>query len=233
MISASQNRGAIRQFLLSAEFLGFLFGVIAIIAVQMTFLSGFELPAKQPPQPVPKNIERFSFGLREHTADVFWLRAIQEFPPCDAPDPRACAPKTWLGQMFLKITDLAPHFRMVYAVGGLTLSVLLDDSPGATALYERGVENFPNDWPILSRAGYHAMAEEHDPVKAAKLLRAAAEHGGPQWYFMLATRLTAETGDTSLGNQIITELEANPEKNAELIRKLRERMQQSKPASTH
>ena len=57
-------------------------------------------------------------------------------------------------------TELAPRFQMPYDAGALALSVLIDDYEGAAVLFDKAVEQFPNDWNMLYRAAYHYLFDQ-------------------------------------------------------------------------
>ena len=110
----------------------------------------------------------------------------------------------WSFRLLDAITRLTPHFRMPYAIGASTLSVLIDDHRGAQAIYERAEKYFPNDWKILYRAAYHYLYELQDLEKASQLLYRAGQTGAPLWVKSLASRVATRVGRIDLG---ITSLE--------------------------
>ena len=96
---------------------------------------------------------------------------------------------------------------MPFAMGALALTVIINDYDGASRLFDKAVKQFPSDWPILSRAAYHAMIEEKNNLKAAELLRKAALAGGPEWYNSLAAKLLIQGDHPELAEQLIREIE--------------------------
>lgn len=171
--------------------------------------------------PPPPYLERMSFGFQETLADLLWVRAIQDFDYCESLGERAelsvsvganesrqpnrCVGQGWLYQMLNTIMNLSPHFRAPAATGGLALTVLVNDSAGASKIFDRAVAAFPEDWPILYRASYQALLEEKNKVKAAQLLERAAKAGGPQWLYQLASRLYSEEGQKMMLEQLYVE----------------------------
>ena len=137
----------------------------------------------------PKEIVRFAFGYNEPMADIFWIRAIQDFDYCDQKiDKTNCRGNSWLYKIIDVTTELSPQFRVPHSMGAIALSVIISDIPGASKIFDKATVRFPKDWTILGRAAYHAMYEEDDRSKAARLLKQAAENGGPYWYYALAGR---------------------------------------------
>lgn len=155
----------------------------------------------------PPMLEHFHFGFNEPLADSLWIRSIQDFDYCeDQLAKNLCKGNGWLYKMLDAVTTLSPHFRMPYATGPLALSVIISDIEGATKLFDKAVIAFPNDWPILYRAGYHAMAEEKNNQKAADLLIRAAKNGGGEWFNSLAARLLVNAGKKDLAMRLYEDL---------------------------
>ena len=113
--------------------------------------------------------------------------------------------KGWSFRLLDAITRLTPHFRMPYAVGASTLSVLIDDHLGAKIIYERAVQYFPKDWKILYRAAYHYLYELQELEKASELLDRAGDAGAPFWVKSLASRLATRAGRVDLGIRTLEE----------------------------
>lgn len=158
-----------------------------------------------------------------------WLRAIQDFEYCENEiEKGVCIGQGWLFQMLNLITDLSPKFRMPYALGGLALGVLANDQQGASKIFDKAAVHFPQDWAILSRAAYHALIEEKDPLKASRLAKAAAENGAPPWYYLLANRAATEGGDLAFTEELIRQLESSESKDEKLIRNLKNRLEMAK-----
>ncbi|MGE3759709.1 MAG: hypothetical protein AB7H97_18220, partial [Pseudobdellovibrionaceae bacterium] len=136
---------------------------------------------------------------------------------------------SWLYQMLARLTDLAPKFRFAYSLGASSLSVFVEDKEGATALFDKGVLNFPKDWIIPYRAAYHAIYETKDTSKAAQMLELAAKNGAPPWTYSLAARLYTESGKKELGETIIQQMIERGEPK-ELIERTREKVDKAAKA---
>lgn len=158
----------------------------------------------------PKMLPHFVFGFREVVADFLWIRSIQDFDYCESIEAKnVCKNKSWLYQMLDVATDLSPSFRVVYSAGSLALSVIISDIYGASLLFDKGVAQYPNDWPILYRAAYHALYEEKDLPKAASLLQRAGRYGAPEWVYTLAGRLYSDSGRLDLARAVLLEMKAS------------------------
>lgn len=105
---------------------------------------------------------------------------------------------SWAFYMLDSITDLSPRFRIPYASGATTLSVLIEDYEGAHVIFDKAIKSFPKDWPILYRAAYHYLYDRKDVDKAAELLGRAADNGAPIWLKSLAARLYTLSGQAEV-----------------------------------
>ena len=189
--------------------------------------------------PPPQNIQYFTFGYSGPLADSIWLRWIQNLNSCGKNkinrsefekktksfkkhdktlnlklgydrSKRDVCDKGWAYEMLRSVSDLAPRFRLVYSLGAHTLSVLAEDHEGARLIFDRGVEVFSKDWPILYRAAYHYLFELDDQSTAAGLLSLAAEQeGSPWWLKSLASRLYSKAGQLELGLMTLLEFRAS------------------------
>lgn len=130
-------------------------------------------------------------------ADLTQMQAINSRRP-------ACA-NGWSYQMLDVMTDLDPLFRLAYALGAPTLSILADDPIGAETIFEKGLKNFPNDWPLYYRAGYHAYYEIYKPDLAAERFNRAAELGAPLWLKSFASRLYTNSGRLELALKVLSD----------------------------
>ena len=68
----------------------------------------------------------------------------------------------------MNISDLEPNFYENYLYGGLLLSISKDDPLGASVLYDRGLELFPDDYSLHFNAGFNAYNELDDYKKGLK-----------------------------------------------------------------
>lgn len=170
--------------------------------------------------PPPEYIEHMHFGFPYSMADSIWIRWIQDIDTCytyiepikviENPvsiesDPLVANPRnkvcdnSWAFTMLDAATKLDPKFEMPYLFGAGVLSVLVEDFTGASIIYDRAIENYPNNWEILYRAAYHFQFDKQDYVKAADLLNRAAAAGAPEWVRSLAARLYTRAGQLELG----------------------------------
>lgn len=180
----------------------------------------------------PLGIEHFTFGHKDITADFFWIRAIQDFDYCDQQIAKnLCVGKGWLYRMLNAITDLSPKFRMPYATGAVALSVMVSDVQGAAQIFDKGVKEFPNDWPILYRAAYHYLYEVKDKKKAADLFIRAGRNGAPPWVYSLAGGLYNESNERASAEAVLQEI-IKMEVDPVIIKRLEEKLANLRQNST-
>ncbi|MEY4615185.1 MAG: hypothetical protein RJB66_145 [Pseudomonadota bacterium] len=183
-------------------------GSLLVVASKM-YLKPFKSPSSYVYFVSPsRQLEHFTFGYRELVADMMWLRAIQDLDQCDQKlaEGENCN-NSWAYKMVDKITDLSPRFRIIYATVPVMLSVTVNDQKGAIQLLEKGIKNFPNDWPILYKGGYLFLFEQGDKLKAAEYFLRAQQNGAPDWIASLATKLYSEAGRRELAEQLVAEYE--------------------------
>lgn len=180
----------------------------------------------------PPGIEHFTFGHKDITADFFWIRAIQDFDYCDQYIAKnLCVGQGWLYRMLNTITELSPKFRMPYATGAVALSVMVSDVVGAAQIFEKGITEFPNDWPILYRAAYHYLYEVKDKKKAADLFIRAGRNGAPAWVFSLAGGLYNESNERAAAEAVLAEM-IKSEVDPAIIKRLQEKLENLRENST-
>lgn len=209
--------------------------ILGVLLVLVTFESDRSKarPEKEVSLIPPAQIKHFSFGYHELAADLLWLRVIQDIDRCgksfevsSSADTEPRCRKGWTFHYLDSITELTPRFRAPYLYGAPALSVLVNDREGASLLFEKGLQNYPNDWKILLSAAYHFLFETHDEKRAAELLVRAGREGAPKWVFALAARLYTNGGQAFLAKIILTDalklVENEPESKSAL--RIRQRL---------
>lgn len=157
----------------------------------------------------PTQLKFFTLGYNDLVADSLWLRTIQDFDFCENRPPGQNDPNKfrcengWVFHMIDTITEIAPDFRQPYYSGALLLSIIVNDQPGASTIFDKGVARFPSDWSMLYSASYQAMNEEKNYAKASKLLAEAGKLGAPLWVLSLSARLREKTGELELARSIM------------------------------
>lgn len=209
-----------------------LLGVFALVTVALTGGNQFgQVEHQREFIAPPPFIEHMTFGYSEVTADLLWIRAIQDFDYCDQVEGKVCRNNSWLYQMLNAITELSPNFRVPYAAGALALTVIISDIDGATKIFDKGVKAFPKDWPIAYRAAYHYLYELNDKKRAAELLIQAGENGAPPFVFALAGRLYSDSGHLDLAEVLLAEMKQS-EKDPVIIKRLEDKIASVKAKQT-
>lgn len=154
---------------------------------------------------LPSEIRYFSLGYKEVIADSLWLRFLQDYGTCEQKMAPVGAPrvgighiadcdKGWAYHVLDSVLECAPKWRLPAAIGPILLSVVVDDINGASLLFKKAVKNFPNDWVVLFRAGYHFLYETDEHLLAAQYYDRAGKAGAPLWVHSLAAKLYSEQG---------------------------------------
>ena len=178
--------------------------------------------------PPPPQIEKYSLGIKYQLADLFWIRALQDFDYCEKKlKQNLCQGNSWLSKVLLSIVRLDPDYHIAYTYGALALTILVSDYPGASQLFDLGVQRYPKDWWLNYSAAYHASFEEKNYTKAAALYKQAAENGAPPWTYALAARLYTKEGQVEMSQKLIDELEKKGG-NETLIERIKERIKEAK-----
>jgi hypothetical protein len=175
----------------------------------------------------PIEIKYLMAGFSSQASDSFWIRALQDFDYCDQPkSAQVCKSKSWLFSIINMTVELDKNFKEAYYYGGLSLTVLVNDSAGASIIFDKGVAAFGKDWHLLYAAGYHALYEEKNKLKASELYLKAVDNGAPDWVRLMAGRLATEGGDIIKANEVLAQL-VSLESNPEWVEKLKKRIKQS------
>ena len=173
-------------------------------------------------------IEKMTVGFKHQASDSFWLRAVQDFDYCgEKINQSECKGKSWLYEMINLTTTLDVHFREAYIFGGLALTVIISDYAGASAIFDKAIAKFSNDSFLNMAAGYHALYEEKNKSKAARLYLQAYKSGAPSWTQVLAGRLASDAGDQDYAELILQQMIATSNE-PKLIERLKQKLEQKK-----
>lgn len=202
--------------------------ILGILAFFLLWISATNQPISQTSKRAlirpPEYMDKFSFGFNEAIADSLWIRTIQDFDYCESQTGKnICVNNSWLYHMLDTITNLSPHFRIAYAAGGLALTIIITDVDGATKIFEKGVKNFPKDWPIIYRAAYHYIYEVHNKERAAELLIQAGKNGAPPWVYSLAGRMYSDNGQIELAEKLLEEM-INENHDSVIVQRLKDKI---------
>ncbi|MES2803860.1 MAG: hypothetical protein V4654_15310 [Bdellovibrionota bacterium] len=208
-----------------------MFKLVSGIVVLMTWLSSHVFFSKgydrfdDPYIPPPKSVQHFTAGFNVQVADSLWMRAVQDFDYCSKRlAENVCEGNSWLFSVLDLSSSLDPRLEPVmYQTGGLALSILVGDVEGGAKIFAKGVRIYPNNWQIIYAAAYHALYEEKDKNKAAKLYLQAFSNGAPDWTQMLAARLASDNGDSEFADKILVDMIAQNQ-DEKLIKRLKTKL---------
>ena len=176
----------------------------------------------------PDLITHLSAGARVQISDSFWLRAVQDFEYCDSVvNEKECSGKSWLYKIIKAVVDLDPRFFEAHYYGAMALTIIISDYAGASAIFDEAVIQYPKNWELLYAAGYHALVEEKNKSKSAKLYFEAGRLGAPEWVVMMAGKLAAEAGDIDYSTQILEGMIAMNQQ-PEYVERLKKKLEQKK-----
>lgn len=161
--------------------------------------------------PPPQGMEYIHMGFNETISDLLWLGYIQNLWNCHKE--QTCH-KNWGYRVLDEATVLTPKFKALYTHGATGLSVLLDDDYGAKIIYDRGLLEYPKDWILNYRAGYHYLIELNNEERAASLFDAAGDFGAPLWTKSLAAKLYERTGNLEVSEFVLESMIASSPDNA-------------------
>lgn len=155
--------------------------------------------------PPPTAVKYLSVGFGYQLADSLWLRALQDFDYCEKKiNEMECKGRSWLFQTLNLATEIDPVFEpTMYRAAGLALTVIISDYAGASVMFDKAVKHYPKDWSMTYAAAYHALYEEKNKMKAARLYEQAAKTGAPPWVFSLAGRLAMDGGEEAYSRKIL------------------------------
>ncbi|MBY0451855.1 MAG: hypothetical protein K2P92_02390 [Bdellovibrionaceae bacterium] len=203
-----------------------LIGIAGACLALLPLVSKPVLPATTNYITPPSEIQYITAGFKEQAADSFWMRAIQDTHYCEKQVATGvCVGKSWFFNLIQLVTDLAPEFSESYYYGGLSLTIFIGDQKGASVIFDKAVARFKYDWPLLYLAGYHALFEEKNRLKAAQLYLKAADNGAPDWVRLSAGKLASSGNDLELARKVLEQLisqQSDPAWVAGLRRKIQE-----------
>lgn len=147
----------------------------------------------------PEAARRLALSYDMVAADLYWMRALQEFGSTRLRDH---GPKTYADlYTFLDLTTaLDPQFNVAYRFGAIFLSERPPGGPGrpdqAIALLQKGIAANPTRWEYYQDIGFVHYWWRNDYAEAAAWFeRGARVAGAPWWLKSLAANTLASGGD--------------------------------------
>lgn len=137
-------------------------------------------------------IKNFNLGFRRLGSSFLWISTIIE---SDIDHYKKKDLNSWMFLRFNSISELEPKFYENYSFGGMYLSIIKDDLPGASLLYNKGLRYYGDDFSLLRDAGFHFYFEAKDYKRAYEITQTAKKYHPKKFALMgMTTRLEAENG---------------------------------------
>ncbi len=115
----------------------------------------------------------------------------------------------WLYPIFDVATDLDPLNYEAYILGGN----VLPDPHESIRLYEKGMQQFPEDWKLPELIGFQYFYELHDKTAAAQYYDKASKLSGrPPYVASLAAKYYREAGYYESAIRVLKESAANTDR---------------------
>jgi len=113
-------------------------------------------------------LEKFNIGYRRLISSILWIGTILE---SDHEHYNKRDLNSWMFLRFQTLMILEPEFLPIYTFGGPYLSIIKDDLPGASYIYDQGLKIHPNDYELLKNSGFHYYFEVRDIEKAKPIYK--------------------------------------------------------------
>lgn len=146
-------------------------------------------------------LKYFNLGQKRLYSSILWITTILE---SDIEHYKGKNLNSWMLLRFKTISEIDPRFYVNYNFGALYLSIIKDDIEGASFLYKKGLEAYPNDFNLLKNSSFHFYYEAQDYNTAKKILSVLKNHPkvNPMMLSTLA-RIEANKGNTDDAFQIL------------------------------
>ncbi len=166
-------------------------------------------------------LRALALGHEETLADILYVWAIQYYSSYEDRTRYDYLDKVFRGA----ITELDPLYTEPYLVGGMIMSVEARRIELALSLYDKGLENMPDNWDLAYWAGWDAYFANDYVAAREYWMRGARMDGAPPWFWRLAAKMLERSGDieSALGEYRRLAETTTDEKTARLARKWLER----------
>lgn len=114
-----------------------------------------------------------SAGNKRLLTDLLWVQTLIE---SDLEHYKKRDLNSWLFLRFNTIAALDPRFYENYLFGGQFLAIVKDDLEGAEFIYDKGLQEYPEDYRLIYNAGFLNYFEMGNFEKGLKLLEKVMNH---------------------------------------------------------
>lgn len=169
-------------------------------------------------------LKRITLSFDALAADVYWIRAIQNYGGDRLSGPKARTKYQLLFPLLDLTTTLDPYFNIAYRFGAIFLSEAYPGGPGrpdqSIALLQKAIAVMPQKWQYYHDIGFVYYWRMRDYQTAAKWFQeAATQPNAPNWLQPLAASMLVRGNDRAaarfLWQQIAKSEEAWLRRNAE------------------
>jgi len=145
-------------------------------------------------------LKRMTLSFNALAADVYWIRAIQQYGGERLSGPQAVAKYRLLYPLLDLTTTLDPYFNIAYRFGAIFLSEAYPGGPGrpdqSIALLRKAIAARPSKWQYYHDIGFVYYWRFRDYQSAANWFQqAAAQPGAPNWLTPLAAAMLTHGED--------------------------------------
>lgn len=167
----------------------------------------------------PKLVSITSLGHKRLISSLFWIFTIIE---SDHEHYKKKDLNSWMFLRFKFISELDPSFLQAYTFGGLYLSIIKDDIPGASEIYKKGLLLFPHNKELIKDAFYHFYFQANEKEFARNLLKKNLNIIQKETLLLsLLARHESSAGNLDLAYNILVNRLSTLTENSPLYKKIR------------
>lgn len=150
------------------------FFVSAIIIHQKTPRPVFDIEMQDRALNFNKDLLKIlSIGNKRAISNVLWVQTLMQSDEVHYEGPDR---KNWMYLRFDTISALDPLFYQNYLWGGMYLSIIKNDMDGASDIFDKGLQYYPDDYELNYRQGFNYYFELGQFEKGLYYLEKIAEH---------------------------------------------------------
>jgi len=145
-------------------------------------------------------LQRIVLSFDALAADVYWIRALQNYGGDRLSGPKAVTKYQLLFPLLDLTTTLDPYFNIAYRFGAIFLSEAYPGGPGrpdqSIALLQKAITVMPQKWQYYHDIGFVYYWRMRDYQTAATWFqKAAAQPNAPNWLQPLAASMLVQGND--------------------------------------
>lgn len=146
----------------------------------------------------------FAMGNKRLLADIIWVTTLLE---SEETHYKSKDLNSWIYLRFDSITNLDPNFLEAYQFGGQYLNIGKDDIKGSEAIFDKGLNIFPNNYELNLYSGFLQAFELQNYKKAIKNYSMILYHPkSPPFILSIINKLKySDTGNLELTYSLVEE----------------------------